>query len=317
MIDIWVAFALDCILGDPYKFPHPVRFIGKYIAWFERVVTKRKRTKTSLRYIWGPFLTISTVALTFSVIFTILKIASSIHTYLYHSLNVILLWTSIAPCCLSKEGYKVYKPLKEGNIKEARERVSYLVSRDVKSLNEEGITRAAVETILENISDGIIAPLFYVFLGGAPLALAYKAVNTLDSMVGYRNEKYEDLGFFSAKADDLVNFIPARLSGFLISISALALGYNFKNSIRIFFRDRLKHKSPNSAHPEASGAGALGIRLGGPNLYFGKIVNKPYIGDELQSIKSEHIVHSIKLLYGATIIFLGICSLIYKIRFII
>lgn len=311
MIDIWIAFALDCILGDPYNFPHPVRFIGKYIAFIEGVVTRRKRTKRSLRYVWGPLLTISTVALTLSVIFTILKLASSINTYLYHILNVIFLWTSIAPCCLSKEGYKVYKPLREGNIREARERVSYLVSRDVRNLNEEGITRAAVETILENISDGIIAPLFYAFLGGAPLALAYKAVNTLDSMVGYRNEKYEDLGFFSAKVDDLVNFIPARLSGFLISISALTLGYNFKNSIRIFFRDRLNHKSPNSAHPEASGAGALGIRLGGPNLYFGKMIDKPYIGDELQGIKSEHIIHSIKLLYGATIIFLGIYTFMF------
>lgn len=315
LIDIWMAFIIDCVIGDPYSFPHPVRFIGKYISFFDKAVRKKQRSRNSLRYFFGPLLTLSTIALTFGIVFGVLKLAWSINIYLYHFINIMFLWTAIAPCCLSKEGYKVYKPLKEGNVDEGRKRISYLVSRDTKNLNEEGIVRATVETVLENTSDGVIAPLLFMFIGGAPLALTYKAVNTLDSMVGYRNDMYEDFGFFSAKVDDLANLIPARLSGILISLSALILGYDFKNSMRIFFRDRLKHKSPNSAHPEAAGAGALKIRLGGPNYYFGKVVKKPDIGDEIEKIEAKHIIDSIKLLYGATVLMLILCTSIFGVSF--
>ncbi|SHK53299.1 adenosylcobinamide-phosphate synthase [Clostridium cavendishii DSM 21758] len=311
IIDILLAFLLDCILGDPYNFPHPVRFIGKFIRFFEKQIRKKERSKKALRYFYGPLLGITTVLATFFIVYFLLKLAFSINIYLYHFLNVIILWTSIAPRCLANEGYKVYKALKDEDVDLARERVSYLVSRDTKSLDEEGITRATVETILENVSDGIIAPMFFIFIFGAPLALVYKAINTLDSMVGYKNEKYEDLGFFSAKLDDLVNFIPARLSGLLISVASLLLGFNFRNSFKVFFRDRLKHKSPNSAHPEAAGAGALNIRLGGPNYYFGKIVEKPYIGDEIEKVNFKHILSSIKLLYGSTILMLLIGVIVY------
>lgn len=308
-MDIVIAFLIDCILGDPYNFPHPVRFIGKYIKLFENKVFNKTRTKIELKYFYGVLLTISTVGLTFILTVLILQIAKSINIYLFYILNIIILWTTIAPKCLAQEGYKVYKPLKDDNIELARNRISFLVSRDTENLSKSQICRATVETILENISDGVIAPLFYSFIGGAPLAMAYKAVNTLDSMVGYRNDKYENLGFFSAKLDDCLNFIPSRLSGILIIISALCLKYDYRNALKIFIRDRKKHESPNSAHPESAGAGALDIQLGGATSYFGEIHNKPYIGDNIKQIMPNDILKSIKLLYISTIILIliGIC----------
>lgn len=308
-MDIVIAFLIDCILGDPYNFPHPVRFIGKYIKLFENKVFNKTRTKIELKYFYGVLLTISTVGLTFILTVLILQIAKSINIYLFYILNIIILWTTIAPKCLAQEGYKVYKPLKDDNIELARNRISFLVSRDTENLSKSQICRATVETILENISDGVIAPLFYSFIGGAPLAMAYKAVNTLDSMVGYRNDKYENLGFFSAKLDDCLNFIPSRLSGILIIISAFCLKYDYRNALKIFIRDRKKHESPNSAHPESAGAGALDIQLGGATSYFGEIHNKPYIGDNIKQIMPNDILKSIKLLYISTIILIliGIC----------
>lgn len=308
-MDIVIAFLIDCILGDPYNFPHPVRFIGKYIKLFENKVFNKTRTKIELKYFYGVLLTISTVGLTFILTIIILQIAKSINIYLFYILNIIILWTTIAPKCLAQEGYKVYKPLKDDNIELARNRISFLVSRDTENLSKSQICRATVETILENISDGVIAPLFYAFIGGAPLAMAYKAVNTLDSMVGYRNDKYENFGFFSAKLDDCLNFIPSRLSGILIIISAFCLKYDYRNALKIFIRDRKKHESPNSAHPESAGAGALDIQLGGATSYFGEIHNKPYIGDNIKQIMPNDILKSIKLLYISTIILIliGIC----------
>lgn len=308
-MDIVIAFLIDCILGDPYNFPHPVRFIGKYIKLFENKVFNKTRTKIELKYFYGVLLTISTVGLTFILTVLILQIAKSINIYLFYILNIIILWTTIAPKCLAQEGYKVYKPLKDDNIELARNRISFLVSRDTENLSKSQICRATVETILENISDGVIAPLFYAFIGGASLAMAYKAVNTLDSMVGYRNDKYENLGFFSAKLDDCLNFIPSRLSGILIIISAFCLKYDYRNALKIFIRDRKKHESPNSAHPESAGAGALSIQLGGATSYFGEIHNKPYIGDNIKQIMPNDILKSIKLLYISTIILIliGIC----------
>lgn len=308
-MDIVIAFLIDCILGDPYNFPHPVRFIGKYIKLFENKVFNKTRTKIELKYFYGVLLTISTVGLTFILTVLILQIAKFINIYLFYILNIIILWTTIAPKCLAQEGYKVYKPLKDDNIELARNRISFLVSRDTENLSKSQICRATVETILENISDGVIAPLFYAFIGGASLAMAYKAVNTLDSMVGYRNDKYENFGFFSAKLDDCLNFIPSRLSGILIIISAFCLKYDYANALKIFIRDRKKHESPNSAHPESSGAGALDIQLGGATSYFGEIHNKPYIGDNIKQIMPNDILKSIKLLYISTIILIliGIC----------
>lgn len=309
-MDILLAFLVDCILGDPYKFPHPVKFIGSYIKFFENKVLSKLRDRKKLKYIYGVALTLSTVTITFMITFILLLIAKKINIYFFHVLNIIILWTTIAPKCLAQETLKVYKPLIEGDIDNARAKITYLVSRDTKHLNSQDICKATIETILENTSDGVIAPLFFAFIGGAPCAMAYKAVNTLDSMVGYHNEKYEDFGFFSAKADDILNFIPARLSGILIIVAAFVLKYSPASAFKIFIRDRKKHKSPNSAHPEAAGAGALNIRLGGATSYFGKIHDKPYIGDNKKILEPNDIIKSIKLLYVSTIIFIIILYLI-------
>lgn len=313
-MDILLAFLIDCILGDPYKFPHPVRFMGSYIKFFENKVLSKTRDKKKLKYIYGVVLTLSTVFITFMITFILLWIAKKINIYLFYALNIIILWTSIAPKCLAQEALKVYKPLSEGDREKARIRIAYLVSRDTKELNSQEICKATVETILENTSDGVIAPLFFAFIGGAPCAMAYKAINTLDSMVGYHNEKYEDFGFFSAKTDDILNFIPARISGILIIISAFILKYSPVSAYKIFIRDRKKHKSPNSAHPEAAGAGALNIRLGGPTSYFGKIHDKPYIGDNKKILEPNDIIKSIKLLYVSTIIFIIVLYLLSHIH---
>lgn len=305
-MDIILAFLVDCILGDPYKFPHPVKFIGRYIKFFEIKVMSKPRTKFQIRYIYGALLTITTVILSASITFFILRIAKNLNIYLYLFLNITILWTTIAPKCLATEAYKVYKALIKNDIDDARIKISYLVSRDTKQLSKTQICRATIETVLENTSDGVIAPLFFAFIGGAPLAMAYKAINTLDSMVGYHNDIYEDLGFFSAKTDDILNFIPSRISGILIIISSFLLNYNGNNAIKIFIRDRKKHESPNSANPEAAGAGALNIQLGGPTSYFGSIHNKPYIGDNLKQIEADDIIKSIELLYFSTIILISI-----------
>ncbi len=302
-MDIMLAFLLDCILGDPYSFPHPVKFIGKYIKFFEIKVFAKKHTDTELKK-YGFILLITTCLISYFVCIVILSIAKNVNMFLFHILNIILLWTAIAPKCLAYETYKVYKELINNNINGARKKISYLVSRDTENLNFQSISKATIETVFENTSDGIIAPLFFYAIGGVPAAICYKAVSTLDSMVGYHNQKYEYFGFFSAKADDLLNFIPARISGLLIIISSVFLDYNYKNSWKIFWRDRKNHKSPNSAHPEAAGAGALNIQLGGSTSYFGKIVNKPYIGDSIKSIESFDIIKSITLMYISTIIWI-------------
>lgn len=309
-MDIILAFLLDCVLGDPYNFPHPVKFIGKYIKFFENKVLKKVHSDKELKYKYGFILLVTTCLIVYGSTFVILFVAKSINIYLFYILNIILLWTSIAPKCLASESYKVYKELTNENIDEARKKISYLVSRDTKELDFQSIAKATIETVFENTSDGVIAPLFFAAIGGAPLAMCYKAVSTLDSMVGYHNQKYEHFGFFSAKADDILNFIPARVSGLLIVVSSVFLSYDYKSSWEIFLRDRKNHKSPNSAHPEAAGAGALGIRLGGATSYFGKVTNKPYIGNLIKEIEATDIIKSIKLMYTSTIIWILILVLI-------
>lgn len=306
-MDLLVAFILDCIFGDPYNFPHPVKLIGRYINFFKSNVICKDSHRLK---ICGMILTFTTVSFTFLSTYILLYFVKSINIYLFHILNSILLWTTIAPKCLSQECYRVYRYLKANDLEKARIQISYLVSRDTQNLNSTQISRAAIETVFENTSDGVIAPLFFALLGGAPLAMAYKAVNTLDSMVGYHNQKYEHFGYFSAKTDDIFNFIPARISGILIVLSSAIAGCNWRNSFKIFMRDRLNHTSPNSAHPEAAGAGALEIQLGGATSYFGKIHDKPSIGDMKFEIVPEHIVKSVKLMYISAIIFISIYVLI-------
>jgi adenosylcobinamide-phosphate synthase len=299
MISIWTAFLLDLLLGDPQWFPHPVRLIGKYIHGFERQVRRWRLDPTGLQ-ISGIGLTITTVGLTYLAVWGILAWCAKLNWWLFQVINCLLLWTCIAPRCLQQEAAKIAQSLRHGKIALARQQLALIVGRDTERLDETAIVRAVVETVAENSSDGVIAPLFYIFIGGAPLALAYKAVNTLDSMVGYQKEFYQEFGWCAAKTDDVANYLPSRLTAGLLWLAAGLLQLDFKNCARIIRRDRRNHASPNSAYPEAAMAGALGVRLGGANYYFGQLVAKPTLGDPLVPLQIKQIGLANRLMYGAT-----------------
>lgn len=308
-IYVLLALMLDVILGDPLWIYHPVRVIGHFISEADKRVRQQKQAPGNLR-LWGLLLWIGTVSGTFLAVYGLLLLVSGIHPFFYVLMHIILIWLGLAARSLERESGKVMKPLHSGDLPEARRHLSHIVGRDTESLDEEGVIRAAVETVAENASDGVIAPLFYAFLGGAPLLWAYKAVNTLDSMVGYNDERYADLGYVSAKMDDIFNYIPARLTALLLILSSLSPGYSFRGSIRIWRRDRRNHKSPNSAHPEAAAAGSLGIQLGGNAVYAGVTVVKPFIGDNRRPPEVDDIRRVHKLMYSAAILFACTWSLI-------
>jgi adenosylcobinamide-phosphate synthase len=311
LISIFIGYILDLIIGDPYSFPHPVRIIGKLIKFLEDKIRRLAKNKRTLR-IGGFFLWIITVGTTYIITYLIIKL-SSINIYLLTIINSIVIYTTLSTKCLKDEAIKIYKILKENDLEKSRIQLSYIVGRDTKNLSKLEIIRAVVETVAENTVDGIISPMFYAFIGGAPLAMAYKAVNTLDSMVGYKNEKYAEIGFASAKIDDIANFIPARITMFFMSIASVFLGYDYKSCIKIAIRDRKNHKSPNCAYPEGAIAGTLGIQLGGTNTYFGESVYKPTIGDKIREIDEEDIVRTNKIMYASSFTALIIFSLIYYI----
>lgn len=299
LFKIYIAYILDLILGDPYRIPHPVQIIGKLIGFLE----KRLINLPNKRF-YGGVLNILVLITTFIVCYFLQKIVF---------IEIYLMYTIFSTRCLANEGNKVYKILKEDNIIKARKELSYLVSRDTENLQKEDIIRSTMETISENTVDGVIAPMLFMFIGGLPLAMVYKAINTMDSMLGYKNEKYKDFGYFSAKIDDFANFIPARITGgILIPISCFFLGYDFKSSFMIFFRDRHNHSSPNSAHSEAAVAGALGVQFGGKTTYFGKEYKKPTIGDKKKEFQEEDIKKNIKILYVTSFIGLVIFSLVWE-----
>ena len=294
LLSIYTGYALDLIIGDPYSFPHPVRYIGKLISIVEKQIRKITSSDKGLK-IAGFFLWFIVVGATFGITTLVLQLFK-FNKLAYFIVNTILIYTTLATKCLKDESVKIYKVLKTGDLEKSRIQLSYIVGRDTTNLNEKEIVRATVETVAENTVDGIIAPLFYGFIGGAPLAMAYKAVNTLDSTVGYKNDKYYYLGFASAKIDDIANYIPARLGVVLLSLGSLFAGFNFRNALKIGIRDRKNHKSPNCAFSEGAVAGALGIQLGGTNVYFGKEVYKPTIGDKTREIEIEDIVKQLLML---------------------
>ncbi|MCG8541415.1 MAG: adenosylcobinamide-phosphate synthase CbiB [Clostridia bacterium] len=300
---IFIGYFLDLVFGDPYWMPHPIRFIGKAISKLEGLLRGYFNRDRKAR-LGGVVLAVVIITGTYFIASAILSIAKVYNPYLSKALQTFMVFQILATKSLAKESQKVYYPLKENNLSQARKFVSYIVGRDTQDLQKDGITRATVETIAENISDGIIAPLFYIFIGGAPLGMAYKAVNTLDSMVGYKNDKYRDFGWASAKIDDIANFIPARLTAILIILSTIFLGYNTKNSLNILIRDRKNHSSPNAGYPEAAVAGALNIQLGGTSTYFGKPVYKPTIGEKIRDIEVKDINRTIRIMYGTS--FLGV-----------
>ncbi len=299
MIELSIGFLLDLIIGDPNNPLHPVRGIGYLTKRLEMIFRKifKKQLKLAGLITW-----ILTIAITFAVTLVISVISKKINIYFGIIVEGILIYFCISSKALVVEGYKVLRFLLKDDIAGARKQLSFIVGRDTENLDKEGIIRAVVETIAENMADGVIAPLFYAGIFGAPLAFAYKAVNTMDSMFGYKNDEYMEFGYFPAKLDDIFNYIPARITGILIVISAAILRYNYKNSCKVYKRDRYNHTSPNSAHPEAAMAGALGVQLGGANYYFGKLVEKPTIGDKIEEININHVSKTSKVLYLSSFI---------------
>lgn len=303
-----IAYLLDLIIGDPYSFPHPVRFIGNLIRFTEGKIRKIFKSKNQLK-IGGFLLWTITVGFTALVTGLILNLLC-INNIFYVIIASIILYTTLSTKCLADEAKKIYEVLKTGDIEKSRKQLSYIVGRDTTSLSENEIIRATVETVAENTVDGIISPMMYGFIGGPVLAMAYKAINTLDSMVGYKNEKYGDVGFASAKIDDIANFIPARITPFFMMIASFILGFNSKKSIKIAMRDRKNHKSPNCAYAEGAVAGALEVQLGGTNMYFGEKVYKPTIGDKDRELEAEDILRTNKIMYLTSFIALVIFSII-------
>ena len=310
VIKILIAFILDLIFGDPKNILHPVQIIGKLIIFLENKFYKLGKNNRDRAMLFGAILSIIVVISTFFAMF-IISLLSKNYKTIFTIIEIYLMYTVFSVKSLAREGKRVYKILKLGNLKVAREKLSYLVSRDTEKMDKLMIIRSTMETISENMVDGVIAPMFYMFLGGLPLVMAYKAINTLDSMVGYKNERYARFGMFSAKLDDVANFIPARISGIFITTASYILRYNYKNAWKIFKRDRKNHASPNSAHPESAVAGALGVQFGGKVSYFGKEVKKPTIGDKLKEFRLDDIKKNILLMYMTSFVSMCCFSAIY------
>ena len=309
VIKIWIAYVLDLIFGDPQNIIHPVQIIGKMINIGEKsLLGKKYKSDRKYKFFAGMILNITVISLTYGITYLIPR--TSENSIILTVAEIYLMYTVFSINSLAREGNRVYNILKEGNIERARKDLSYLVSRDTGTMDEKMIIRSTMETISENTVDGIVAPMLYMFLGGLPLSMTYKAINTFDSMVGYKNEKYMDFGKFSAKLDDVANFIPARITGILIVIGSIILGYDYKNSLKVFIRDRKNHSSPNSGHAEAGVAGALGVQFGGRVSYFGKEVDKPVIGDKIKDFELEDIKKNIKIMYVASFLSLIVFSVI-------
>lgn len=314
LIALLIGFCLDLLLGDPHWAPHPVRAIGALIAGLEKVLRKLLPKSPAGELVGGTVLVVLTLFIPTGLTVALLWACRLVSPWLALGVESLLSYQLLATKSLADESRKVYDALKTGDLDKARYAVSMIVGRDTASLDEAGVARAAVETVAENASDGVIAPLIFLAIGGAPLGMCYKAANTMDSMVGYKNDQYLYFGRAAAKFDDILNFIPARIAGVLMCLGATAAGYDGKNAWRIFRRDRKNHKSPNSAHTEAACAGALQLRLAGPNYYFGKRVEKPYIGDDQRPIEPLDILRAGRILYAtaffALLLFCGVPLLI-------
>ena len=286
------AYVLDLIFGDPYSFPHPVKFIGNMIARLEKFFFATLINKLLSGLITFLIVVVSTYFATFLLI----NISYSLNSYLGIAVEILLTYTVLSAKCLEVEAVKVQRELRAKNLENSRKSLSYIVGRDTKELDFAQIIKAVIETVAENTVDGVISPIFYLCLGGVPLAMAFKAISTLDSMIGYRNEKYEEFGKVSARADDVANFIPARLSIIFFTISAFLLRLDYKNAFLICMRDRKNHLSPNCAYSESLTAGALGIQLGGSHYYGGRLVEKQKIGDDLKKADIDDITKTVNML---------------------
>ena len=304
MITAVAAFLIDALIGDPRSKFHPVVLMGKLIVVLEYFL--RRDFDSSTKKILKGGLLVSIVVLTSygggALISIMAGMAGSLTAKIF--IEALILSFMITPRSLAEAGREIYSLLSAENLQQARYKVGWIVGRDTQNLNEAEITRATVETISENTVDGIISPLFYFAIGGLPLAVAYRAVNTMDSMLGYKNERYLYFGRTAARLDDVANFIPARITAILFLMSALILDLDFKNAWKILVRDADKHPSPNGGYAEATVAGALNVRLGGFNSYFGVQHFRAYMGDPNESLQAAHILAAIRMMYTATIIFL-------------
>lgn len=304
------AFILDCLFGDPRWLYHPICAIGTLIGKLEKAI-RRVFPRNPKGEIAGGFLEVLIVLL-FSggVPLGILYLAYRLYPVAGILLETFWCYQLLAAKSLKTESMNVYRALREGTLADARYAVSMIVGRDTQELSEEGVVKAAVETVAENTSDGVIAPAFYMLLGGAPLMFLYKGINTMDSMLGYKNDKYLYYGRCAAKLDDAANYIPARLSGILMAAAAVFAGLDSRKAFSVYRRDRRNHASPNSAQTESAMAGALGVQLAGNACYFGKLYEKPTIGDPERPVEAEDIRRACRLMYGTSILCLAFFALV-------
>ncbi|MEG2323142.1 MAG: adenosylcobinamide-phosphate synthase CbiB [Anaerovoracaceae bacterium] len=307
LIPLASGFLLDLLIGDPQGFPHPIRFIGKLIEVGEKIIRKcLPKTKTG-ELLGGGILVIFVIAVSFAIPLGLLFLAWMIHPGVAIGLETIMCYQILAVKSLKTESMKVYKKLEEKDLHGARHEISMIVGRDTDRLNEEEIGKAAIETIAENTADGTVAPMIFMAIGGAPLGFLYKAINTMDSMIGYKNDMYLYFGRVAARLDDVANFVPSRISAWIMIFASWILRLDYRNAFKIFKRDRFNHSSMNSAQTEAVCAGALGIELGGDAYYFGERYTKKTIGNNIKPAENNDILLANRLLYAAAIICLILC----------
>ncbi len=305
------AFILDLVLGDPTRLPHPIRWLGRAIILGEPFFRKL-RLKLSVS---GALFAISLIAGTWTLTFVLIKTAQYIHPLVKAGVEILIIYYCISIRSLESSAMAVFRALTQTRLDDARAKVALIVGRDVKNLNPEEISRATVETVGENLVDGVISPLFYAAMGGAPLVLAYKMINTLDSMIGYKNDKYRDFGKVAARIDDIANFIPARFSIPVISLAAQIIGGKGVRTFQTALMEGANHPSPNAGYSEAAFAGALGVRLGGPNYYHGSLVSKPYLGIRFSQTNPNHIKKACDLMMLSAMI--GLCVSVITLYFLL
>jgi len=296
------AFMLDLLAGDPRALPHPVRWMGSSVS----ILEPRFRQLPVNLGIQGAFFAACLIAGAWITTYITIKIAAIVHPVAGVVLEIILVYYSLSARSLEKAAMSVWLAIKQSGLSAAREKVGRIVGREVDKLSERGVIRATVETVAENLVDGFISPLFYAVIGGAPLAMAYKMINTLDSMIGYKNDRYILFGKAAARIDDFANYIPARLSVPVIALAAHLLGGQGRRVFKISVKEGLNHSSPNAGFPEAAFAAALGIKLGGPNYYHGQLVSKPYIGVQFKEARTRHIKMACRLMLLSSMLWAGI-----------
>jgi adenosylcobinamide-phosphate synthase len=298
------AFLLDLLLGDPRWLPHPIRWMG---LWIEKWEPRFRRLPVTLTFS-GCLFALVLVTGTWIMTWTLLELVHAVYPTLAVILKVVIIYFALSVRSLRSSVIEIYKALKQDDLGEAKKRLAMVVGRDVRPLDTQGVMRASVETVGENLVDGVISPMFFTAIGGAPMAMAYKMINTLDSMIGYKNERYARFGKCAARIDDLANYIPARLSIPVISAAAFILNRRMGEAYKTAKREGRNHLSPNAGIPEAAFAGALGVRLGGPNIYGGKLVEKPYIGSEYGEMALEDVRNACRLMVLSSITCMIVCS---------